>query len=230
MCLCRGQPRGLTASHRVTPTPSAFSISGRTYDPTACLTPRARWEHRFILPKCLHSIEFHSTAAISPALGPNQRETKGMFVGEEEERSSLALPRGPPPPLILELSRDEPAALSSADCSAARAVLGHRVSPWLFGEAPVINWPPTVQTSAAFHCSSTGAGSLGGARRHYLCKQDGQTFTQDKHLKAPRSPGGRGVGSTRLNAHLVAAFTRRVRSTAKRIQANKRRSRRTGLN
>lgn len=151
-----------------------------------------------------------------------------MFVGEEEEEEFVSAPAGVSP-LILELSRDEPAALS-ADCSAARAVLGHRVSPWLFGEAPMINWPPTVQTSAPFHCSSTGAGSLGGARRHYLCKQDGQTFTQDKHLKAPCSPGGRGVSSTRLNAHLAAAFTRRVRSTAKRIQANKRRSRRTGLN
>lgn len=103
MCLCRGQPRGLTASHHITPTQSAFPFQTErmTRQPVKRRAPAENIDsppH----PKCLHSIEFHSTAAISPALGPNQRETKGMFVGEEveveeEERSSLALPRGFPP-------------------------------------------------------------------------------------------------------------------------------------
>lgn len=88
----------------------------------------------------------------------------------------------------------------------------------------MINWPPTLQTSAPFHCSSAVAGGLGGAWRHYLCKQDDQTFTEDKHLNALCSPGGSGGqvggGSTWLNVHLVAAFTRRVSGAAKKTQAN----------
>lgn len=95
---------------------------------------------------------------------------------------------------------------------AARAVLGHSVSPWLFGEARMINWSPTLQTSAPFHRSSSAAGGLDRGRGGITCvNRMAKPLPRTSiggvgHGREVLGVGGvreGGGGSTRLNAHLV---------------------------